>query len=136
MVVNGGPAPRTGGLLKTIPNVGITDDDRTVFRGGVVRGSARSGVFRSGGGADAAVVDTDPVPTDRFGADAVYRQLDATAAVDRSGTWVAYIAKLRDSAAPHATSGVFRCVESSRSASAGAPRDRKPVRVPGRRKSG
>jgi hypothetical protein len=112
LVVTGSPAPGTGGSLKTIPNVGITDADRTVFRGRVLHGSARHGIFFYDGGSDAAVLDTDPVPNDLYGAGASYRQIEESAEADRSGTWITYTAKVRDTAAPRIKSGVFRCVGS------------------------
>ncbi|MBI5628759.1 MAG: hypothetical protein HY953_07550 [Candidatus Rokubacteria bacterium] len=55
------------------------------------------------------MLDTDPVPADLFSPGAVYRRIEEDFDIDRSGTMVAFSAKVRDSVAPRGKTGLFRC---------------------------
>ncbi len=102
-------APRSGGLIKTIPQIaGVTNTDQVAFRGKVTHGSAKHGVFLLDGTDDAAVLNTDTVPNDLWGTTAKYRNIDEDAGVSRSGTWVTFVAKVKDQQTPSGN-GVFRC---------------------------
>ncbi len=109
LVVQGDTAPRSGGSIRTIPQLGgITDTDQVAFRGKIVKGGAKHGVFLFDTTDDAAVLTFDPVPDDQWGTTASYRNIDEDTGVSASGTWVTFIAKVRDSQTPSGT-GVFRC---------------------------
>ncbi len=106
----GDGAPRSGGFIKTLPQLsGITNTDQVAYRGKIKQGSAKHGVFVMGTSTDDAVVlNTDPVPADQWGTTARYRNIDEDAGVSRDAAWVTFISKVRDQQTPSGT-GVFRC---------------------------
>jgi hypothetical protein len=81
---------------------GVTDTDAVAFRGRISHGSAKHGVFIFGATDDTVVLNTDPVPTDLWGTTAVYRNIDEDIDVSASGTWVAFVSKVRDRQTPNA----------------------------------
>jgi len=118
LVATGDVAPTTGGSLKGIAPAGVTDADRAAVGGRASRGLARTGIYLF----DATPMDekvvavSDAAPTDAFGPNSRYlkinpgnRKNNEGIGVDRSGTWVAYTGKVKDTLGSPTKSGVFRC---------------------------
>jgi len=109
LVRTGDAAPRSGGTLKTFPKMGgITNTQAVGIRAKIRNGTAKQGVFIFDGSDDAAVLDTDPVPSDLWGTTAAYRLINEETGVSSSGTWVTFSAKVKDQQTPSGT-GLFRC---------------------------
>ena len=118
LVATGDAAPVTGGSLKMVAPAGVSDVDRAVVGGRMSGGLAKTGIFVfDAAGADEKVVATnDPAPADVFGPNSIYlkinpgnRKNNEGIGADRSGTWVAYTAKVKDTLGALTKSGVFRC---------------------------
>jgi hypothetical protein len=114
----GDAAPATGGSLKTIAPAGVTDGDRVALGARIASGIAKIGIFLfdASPSSEKVVATNDPVPTDAFGANSAYakinpgnRKNNEGIGVDRSGTWVAYTAKVKDTTDTPTASGVLRC---------------------------
>jgi hypothetical protein len=114
----GDAAPATGGSLKTIAPAGVTDADRVALGARLTSGLARIGIFLFDAtpSSEKVVATNDPVPTDAFGPNSVYakinpgnRKNNEGIGVDRSGTWIAYTAKVKDTTGTPTADGVLRC---------------------------
>ncbi|HEY2387756.1 MAG TPA: choice-of-anchor tandem repeat NxxGxxAF-containing protein [Candidatus Binatia bacterium] len=112
LTATGDSVPGSTGFLKTIAFSHLTDGGRQAFRGRLRSGTARFGIFIAGGTPDAVALNTSPVPTDSFGAGAVYRTIEEDFGVDRSGTRVTFSAKVHDTVVPKSKIGLFRCTGS------------------------
>jgi hypothetical protein len=117
LAATGDAAPATGGSLKTIAPAGVTDGDRVALGARIAGGLAKIGIFLFDAGSSEKVVATgDPVPTDAFGPNSAYakinpgnRKNNEGIGVDRSGTWIAYTATVKDTTGTPNASGVLRC---------------------------
>jgi hypothetical protein len=118
LVATGDAAPVTGGSLKMVAPAGVSDSDRAVVGGRMSGGLAKTGifVFDVAGNDDKVVATSDPAPTDVFGPNSIYlkinpgnRKNNEGIGADRSGAWVAYTAKVKDTFGALTKTGVFRC---------------------------
>ena len=117
----GDAAPATTGSLKTIAPAGVTDDDRVAFGARIANGLAKIGIFLFDASAtnEKVVASNDDPPTDAFGPNSSYlkinpgnRKTNEGIGADRSGTRIAYTAKVKDTLGTPTASGVFRCAGS------------------------
>ncbi len=112
LTATGDSVPGSTGFLRTIAFSHLTDGGRQAFRGRLRSGTARFGIFLVGGAPDVVALNTSPVPTDLFGAGAIYRTIEEDFGVDRSGTKVTFSAKVHDTVVPKSKIGLFRCTGS------------------------
>jgi hypothetical protein len=118
LVGTGDGAPIVGGSLKAVAAAGVTDGDRAAVGAKASGGLAKTGVFLfdATAGDDKVVASNDLVPTDTFGPNSSYVKINLPhpkrnegIGVDRSGTWVTYSAKVKDTVGTPSAAGVFRC---------------------------
>ncbi len=105
-----------GGSLKSLAPGGVTDGDRAGIGARIASGTAKTGIFLFGAGDEAVVRDGDLAPNDQFGPNSFYtkinpgnRKTNEEVGVDRSGTWLAYTARVYDTIGPPGKAGLFRC---------------------------
>lgn len=108
----GDGAPLGAGGIKTLGPGGLTDPGGIAFRSKLVKGSAKQGIFVFGGSQDTVVTTNSAPPLDAYGVGSRYKRLEEDPGVDRSGTRVAFVAKVKDSNPPGGKPGVFRCTGS------------------------
>lgn len=118
LAATGDAAPTTSGSLKTIAPAGVTDGDRVAFGARISSGLAKTGIFLfdANPSNEKVVASNDDVPTDAFGPNSLYlkinpgnRKNNEGIGVSRSGTWVAYTARVKDTLGTPTASGVLRC---------------------------
>jgi len=118
LVATGDAAPVTSGSLKMVAPAGVSDSDRAVVGGRMSGGNAKTGifVFDTAGSDEKVVATSDPAPTDVFGPNSIYlkinpgnRKNNEGIGSDRSGTWVAYTAKIKDTLGALTKTAVLRC---------------------------
>lgn len=116
LVTTGAFAPTSGGSIKTLAPAGVTDGDRVAIGARTRGGAAKTGIYLFDGTDEKVVDSSDDAPTDAFGPNSFYakinpgnRKNNEGIGVDRSGTWVSYTAKVKDTLGTPNKSGVFRC---------------------------
>jgi hypothetical protein len=109
VVASGDVAPDVGGVVKKTGG-----QHRQTLGGAVItrlflrQTLAKHGIFRYDGTPEAAVVKTD-TPPPPFGALSRYRDIGLPA-IDESGAYLAFRAKMRDTVKPGSKMGILRCV--------------------------
>jgi hypothetical protein len=116
VVTTGAFAPTSGGAIKTLAPAGVTDGDRVAIGARVSGGVAKTGIYLFDGTDEKVVDSSDDAPNDAFGPNSFYskinpgnRKNNEGIGVSRSGTWVSYTAKVKDTLGTPNASGVFRC---------------------------
>jgi hypothetical protein len=118
LAATGTAAPATGGSLKTIAPAGLTDGDRVALGARLASGTAKTGIFLFDAlpANEKVVASDDDAPNDAFGPNSIYakinpgnRKTNEGIGVSRSGLWVTYTAKVKDTLGTPTASGVFRC---------------------------
>jgi hypothetical protein len=109
IVTTGEIAPGTGGgTHRKLDIVRLASTD-AVFLKSVIRGAAaRAGIFRYAPSGEALLLRTDPPPVDLFGAGSIYRMFSRMQIADDGSRFV-LVARVKDTVAPKAKTGVFRC---------------------------
>lgn len=118
LAATGDAAPVTSGSLKTIAPAGLTDGDRVGLGARIGSGTAKTGifVFAATPTNEKVVSSADLAPNDAFGPNSIYakinpgnRKNNEGIGTSRSGLWVSYTAKVKDTTGTPTASAVFRC---------------------------
>jgi hypothetical protein len=105
----GDPAPGTGGVLKKLGGQHRqTLADDVLARFYTRRTSAGHGIFLYDGSPEAVLLKTDAPPAPPFGANAVFREVEAPGVAD-DGSFIGMLARVRDSFKPPSKHAILRC---------------------------
>jgi hypothetical protein len=108
VAAGGDTAPGGGSLTKQGPAV-LTEAGDSFAMWGTRFTAARQTIFLFDASPASAVLSTDPVPTDQFGAGTTYKKLNEPRS-PRDGSRLAFLARVLDTALPGGKAGVFRCI--------------------------
>jgi len=105
------PAPGTGGgILRRFYSQRLADTGATFVKASFRATPAKQGVLLYDGTPEAALLKSDPVPTDAFGPGATYRGLKGSGmGISRDGAWLAITALVKDTVRPKRKRAVLRC---------------------------
>jgi hypothetical protein len=104
------PAPDTSGFLRRFEAHRLADTDAVYTKAKVQKSPAKQGVFVYDGTPEAALLKSDPAPTDAFGPGSTFRGLKGRGmGISADGSQLAITALVRDTVPPGKKRAVLRC---------------------------